>query len=931
MNWSIPSVAAIWVGGVGFLALVSLVFNFPPLLSEFSEISFSLKPTIAFSFLLFSLVLKFLQNQHQQLGLKQIGQVCTVLIIGLAVLTFREDSGNWCFNVRQGLSPEDIFLLILPMFSPCFQPSTCELIFLAIVLLLLIHQTPKRIKIAQIITGIVLAIETTKLLAFLFSFPLSGWGVFLSNNGIPLETISLIFLGVGILWLYPHRGFLRIFTHRSVTGIRPYKLLGAMILLVFIRKILLGLQPSLPYNALFLDALQTVLEFSGFLGFVGWMNNRSYAIHLRCQRSEQHLKHYHQSLEDQVAECTAKLSLTQTQFNAILNSVAACIGCFRFYANGTWEREYHLTGCEALFGYTPEELTPSVWESRIPPEDLELIYQQAFEAVLAEKSVTLEYRFYHKDGSLKWICDTLTSQRDEQGDFWQVFAVGFDISEQQAALRERKQAEAELQQREEDFRALVENSPDIISRVDGQFRFDYVNPKVAVETGIPASDWIGKTELELGFPEEIVLPWHQVLQQVFETGEEQLYETEFPAADGTIKYWQSRIVPEFNEPGIVESALTVSRDITEQKLVENALRQCAEHERLLGEITDRIRQSLELDQILATAVAEVQQILQADRVFIYRFNSDWSGTIVTESVVAGFESILGKSCQDSYLVETRGEAFRQGKIQVVNDIYTANLTPCHQELLTRLQIRASLLLPIWIFSPNSQGEKDSQTVWGLLGINSCTEPRKWESHDIEFLERLTGKLAIAVQQSALYEQLQTANQELQYLAHYDQLTEVANRRYFDQYLEQEWRQLSLEQAPLSLILCDVDYFKRYNDTYGHLAGDRCLAQVAQAISRGVQRPADLVARYGGEEFVVILPNTNAQEAIVVVRQIQNEIQQLNLPHSTSLAAKQITLSFGIACVYPSVNYSTESLINQADQALYAAKDAGRNGYSLIEF
>ncbi|WP_413164059.1 diguanylate cyclase domain-containing protein [Capilliphycus salinus ALCB114379] len=923
MNFSILLVAAIWVGGVGLLVLVSLVFNFPLLLREFLEASFSLKPSIAFSFLLFGFVLQFLLIKPPRLLFKRVAQVGTVAILGLNGLTVLYSAINWNFIFEHGLSPQPNFLLSLPVFSVGCQRSTWELIGLAIGVLLLIHHTPKRVQIAQALTGIVLAIETTNAIAFLFSLPFSDWGVFFSNNGIPLETISFIFLGFGILWLYPHRGLMRTFTHRSVLGIRPYKLLGAIILLVFIKKILLGLQPSLPYNALFLDALETVFEFSGFLGFVGWMNNRSYAIYLRRQRSELYLKHHHQSLENQVAECTAKLSLTQTQFNAILNSVAASIGCFRFYENGTWEREYHLTGCEALFGYTPEELTPSVWESRIPPEDLQAIYQQAFEAVSAEKSVTLEYRFYHKDGSLKWICDTLTSQRDEQGDFWRVFAVGFDISD-------RKQAEAELQQREEDFRALVENSPDIIARFDRQFRFSYVNPKVEVETGIPTSDWIGKTEIELGFSEKIYQPLHRTLQQVFETGEEQLYEAEFPSADGTLKYWQCRVVPEFNEEGIVVSALKVSRDITEQKLVENALRQCAEHEKLLGEITDRIRQSLELDQILATAVAEVQQILQADRVFIYRFNSDWSGTIVTESVVAGFESILGKSCKDSYLVETRGEVFRQGKIQVVDDIYTANLTPCHRGLLLQLEIRASLLLPICIFSPNSQREKDSQIVWGLLGVNSCLEPRKWETHDIEFLKRLTGKLAIAVQQSALYEQLQIANEELQYLAHYDQLTEVANRRYFDEYLEKEWDRLKREQAPLSLILCDVDYFKRYNDTYGHLAGDRCLTQVAQAISRGVKRPADLVARYGGEEFVVILPNTNAEGAVEVVRQIQQEIQQLNLPHSTSLAAKQVTLTFGIAWVYPSSASSTQTLIDRADQALYQAKDAGRNSYSLIE-
>ncbi len=660
-----------------------------------------------------------------------------------------------------------------------------------------------------------------------------------------------------------------------------------------------------------------------------WISKRFYPINIRYQRLEKSLKNqgeispvFPRILESKGSESPDKITTTPTEYHTIINSVGAAISCFHFYLDGTWEIEYRLTDTAGVFGYTSEELTSKVWESRVLPEHLVIIYQQALEAILAGKMITLEYQFYHKDGSLRWICDTLTPQWDETENFWRVFAIAFDIST-------RKQAELELQQREQDFRALVENSPDIVSRVDRQFRFLYLNPRVAIETGISTSDWIGKTELELGFPEAIVRPWHEVVQQVFAKGKEQLYESEFPSADGTTKYWQCRLVPEFNPEGEVESVLTVSRDITERKIFEEALHQCVQHERLLGDITDKIRQSLELETILETTVVEVQKILQADRVFIYRFNPDWSGTIVTESVVAGFESILGRNCRDSYLVETRGEAFRQGHIQALDDVQMINFTPCHQELLKQLQIRASLLLPICIYPSNSQGEANSQTVWGLLGINSCVEPRHWQTQDIEFLNRLTGKLAIAVQQSALYQRLKKANEELQYLAHYDQLTQVANRRYFDQYFEEQWHQLQRKKAPLSFILCDVDYFKPYNDTYGHVAGDNCLVQVAQAISRSVQHPTSLVARYGGEEFAIILPNTHAKKAIEIVHQIQQEILNLNILHSTSLTAKHITLSFGIAYLNSAFNSSRETLIRQADNALYQAKDAGRNCYSLV--
>lgn len=163
--------------------------------------------------------------------------------------------------------------------------------------------------------------------------------------------------------------------------------------------------------------------------------------------------------------------------------------------------------------------------------------------------------------------------------------------------------------------------------------------------------------------------------------------------------------------------------------------------------------------------------------------------------------------------------------------------------------------------------------------------------------------------------------ELQRLAVLDELTQVANRRRFDQYLRLQWEEAA--QEPLSLLLCDVDAFKLYNDHYGHPAGDRCLQQVAQAISRAVGHVRDLVARYGGEEFAVILPGTPIQGALRVAETIQKEIGSLRLPHAYSPASNVITLSIGVACATP---LTTEAfvLLDTADTALYQAKHQGRN-------
>lgn len=172
--------------------------------------------------------------------------------------------------------------------------------------------------------------------------------------------------------------------------------------------------------------------------------------------------------------------------------------------------------------------------------------------------------------------------------------------------------------------------------------------------------------------------------------------------------------------------------------------------------------------------------------------------------------------------------------------------------------------------------------------------------------------------------LQAANQELQRLAHMDGLTQVANRRSFDTCLAQEWRRLVREQQPLTLILCDVDFFKRYNDTYGHQTGDDCLRSVASAISTVLKRPGDLVSRYGGEEFAVILPHTPLSGAFHVAAEIQAAIRTLEIAHRASSISSFITLSIGVAAAIPRLEFSPMTLLAAADRALYKAKQDGRD-------
>lgn len=192
------------------------------------------------------------------------------------------------------------------------------------------------------------------------------------------------------------------------------------------------------------------------------------------------------------------------------------------------------------------------------------------------------------------------------------------------------------------------------------------------------------------------------------------------------------------------------------------------------------------------------------------------------------------------------------------------------------------------------------------------------------VRRLIQQSAQSRQITTLLKKVEQANDELQRLVAIDGLTQIANRRCFDEYLDQEWRRLAREQAPLSLILCDIDFFKLYNDSYGHQAGDYCLQEIAKAISIATKRPADLVARYGGEEFAIILPQTEADGAVQLAETIRVTVRELRTVYLNPQSQTPLTLSFGVASTIPTAQMTPAMLINTADKALYQAKAGGRD-------
>jgi len=199
---------------------------------------------------------------------------------------------------------------------------------------------------------------------------------------------------------------------------------------------------------------------------------------------------------------------------------------------------------------------------------------------------------------------------------------------------------------------------------------------------------------------------------------------------------------------------------------------------------------------------------------------------------------------------------------------------------------------------------------------------------------LNAKLRAMQRIADMRHQLQQANRELRMMTVRDGLTGIANRRHFDEVISKEVKRAMRTGTSVALVMCDIDFFKPYNDNYGHQSGDDCLKYVARTIAKVSKRPGDLVARYGGEEFALVLPETDLSGALAIAEDVRNAVDVLNLSHGYSLAADHVTISGGVMAISPSKGDEIEAIVKQliktADKGLYQAKELGRNQIAVAE-
>ncbi len=346
-----------------------------------------------------------------------------------------------------------------------------------------------------------------------------------------------------------------------------------------------------------------------------------------------------------------------------------------------------------------------------------------------------------------------------------------------------------------------------------------------------------------------------------------------------------------------------------------------EHARRLSSITEKINTGLLMDDVLEHAYASFRNVIPYTRIGCALLEgggivrSAWAKTDAAKvHLKVGYAAKLeGSSLQ---------QILESGRPRVINDLSAYLDTHPRSEstrMIVKEGIRSSLTCPLIALGKPI----------GFLFFSS-SEPGAYADAHVQLYAQLASHLSTIVEKSRLYQelletqaQLVQANKQLSLLASMDGLTGVPNRRFFDEQLALEWRRATRAGSALSVLMLDVDEFKRFNDRYGHQAGDDCLKAVASALSSRIQRAGDFLARYGGEEFVIVLPNTPPDRALVLAQALCARVAALSIPHADSRAGEVVSVSIGVAGTVKA-DGSHGELVALADKALYAAKQAGRN-------
>lgn len=350
--------------------------------------------------------------------------------------------------------------------------------------------------------------------------------------------------------------------------------------------------------------------------------------------------------------------------------------------------------------------------------------------------------------------------------------------------------------------------------------------------------------------------------------------------------------------------------------------------RQLLDVTSKINSGLALNEVLDHIYDAFRDVIPYDRIGCALISKD--GTTV-RAVWARTESATVE-IQSGYDAPLKGSSLQQildsGQPRILNDLAAYLEKNPHSQSTHRIVaegVRSSLTCPlIAVGSPV-----------GFLFFSS-NQPGTYANLHVGSFRQIAAQVSVIVEKSRIYQELldaqrrlEQANRQLEQLAHVDPLTGLANRRYYDLQLDKEWRRAQRSGAPMSLILLDIDRFKDFNDRYGHIRGDACLAQVGGQLKATAARGTDTTARYGGEEFVVLIGDTGPDKALQLAHKLRASVEALQIPHEASDHG-HVTVSIGVAGGVPTPGMSALEMVEAADKALYRAKNEGRNRVCVAE-
>ncbi|MFQ3614863.1 MAG: GAF domain-containing protein, partial [Cyanobacteriota bacterium] len=482
-----------------------------------------------------------------------------------------------------------------------------------------------------------------------------------------------------------------------------------------------------------------------------------------------------------------------------------------------------------FFGLERDKVLGKPWIDALPEAERDPLLAELAALNPTQPTRTTERTYLNSEGQKRYVNWVDQGIFDERGQLVEILSVGRDITE-------KKVADLALQESEERFRTLIEDLNVGVLLQGRQAEMLLCNPKALELLDLTEEQLLGRSSFD---PEWNVIhedgspfpgPEHPVPRAIA-TGQ--------PVRDVVMGVYRPRLQdrvwllvnaePRLDEQGQVWQVICTFTDITLRiqaeealKRAEQTLRLQAGRERLLSRITERIRRSLDLMEILQTTVTEVRQLLQADRVVIYRLQSNHSGYIQVESVSRPEFSILNQTIADPCLAQLNRESFARRKVRSIADIEDAPIQPCHANFLRNIQVRANLVVPIWQSkSPDleTHTEEDKEYLWGLLIAHQCRGPRQWQDWEKSILTQLSEQLAIALQQAQLYQQVQNLNNDLevqvelrtaklQQSLHFEEFLRFISNKVVASLDEAEILNSIVQDmmAALDLLGCDIGFF-----------------------------------------------------------------------------------------------------------------------------